>query len=59
MCIEGEELAIVLTNRILELVRHSGASQLETLGALNAVKELIPTLNMSLVPTNSSSPESG
>jgi hypothetical protein len=48
-------MSIVLTNRIIAAVLASGASQLEAFAALGAVRELLPSLAVSLVPNAESS----
>jgi hypothetical protein len=44
------DMSILLVARILDLINSSGATQLEIFSALGAVRELVPSLPISLVP---------
>jgi hypothetical protein len=59
--LEGESMAIVLANRLLAVVRTSGAASLEIYGALDVVRALVPTMPVSLTSEQMdlSSPEQG
>lgn len=57
-CIEGREMVVVLANRVLEVVRESGASKAEIHAALDSVKSLISCLDISLVPSRPDAPSS-
>jgi hypothetical protein len=46
----AEVLAVVLTTRILDILRESGATAMESYSALNAAKALVPALLQTHAP---------
>jgi hypothetical protein len=48
------EISVILMDKILDLVVDSGASQLEVVSAIEAVKAILPSLPISLVTATSS-----
>jgi len=55
--VRSGSMSVLLAANILALIEDSGASQVEILSALGAVRELVPSLPISLV-TSDRDPES-